>query len=203
MLRINVEANKIWDLFQKEKAKLEKDFMEIAEDIERDVVIYLTSVGESGDELPDIIMCVGGEPAFEETCIDAADCEDIAKTMYRWATGKSADAMDDEPEEDEEEDEEEAQEEEIEMREEDLDYALYDFINLTIDESMGDFDSARKKKFFQDCKEHFLEYMYRKWDVTIYRPMYLVDENGVESYEEYPYELLDYEDEDNPIYMPE
>lgn len=203
MLRINVEANKIWDLFQKEKARLEKDLMEIAEDIERGVVIYLTSVGESGEERPDIIMYVYDEPMFEEPCIDAADCEEVAKTMYQWAAVKPAAVVDDELEEDEEEDEEEAQEEEIEMREEDLDYALYDFINLTIDESMGDFDSARKKKFFQDCKEHFLEYMYRKWDVTIYRPMYLVDENGVESYEEYPYELLDYEDEDNPIYMPE
>ena len=49
----------------------------------------------------------------------------------------------------------------------------------------------------EDCKEHFLEYMYRKHHLDIYRPMELEDDDGV-FFKEYPYEYIEFSDA--PLY---
>jgi hypothetical protein len=42
--------------------------------------------------------------------------------------------------------------------------------------------------------------MARKWGLMIRRPMFLEDEAGEEFFEEFPYDCIEFEDEDNPIY---
>ena len=93
------------------------------------------------------------------------------------------------------------QEDEIELREEELSELTLQFI---MDILGGDtyFDGTGLDEIVDDCKEHFLEYLARKHDLSIYRPMILEDEKGDDFFEEYPYECMVFEDEDNPIYQP-
>ena len=90
--------------------------------------------------------------------------------------------------------EEEEHELEIEEWEDMLDDNVDRFISSVVDDEGYDIDIIR------ECKEHFLEYLYRKFGFQIRRPMILEDEDGKDFYEEYPYECMVFEDEDNPIY---
>lgn len=93
------------------------------------------------------------------------------------------------------------QADEIEMREEELTELVLSFVTEVLG---GDtyFDGANIDEIVDDCKEHFLEYMARKHGLAIYRPMILEDEDGEDFFEEYPYECMEFDDEDNPIYQP-
>lgn len=86
----------------------------------------------------------------------------------------------------------------IEEREDELDLLVSDFCNGVIG-----FNSKYEltDEQLDDIKEHFLDYLYRKHDVNVYRPMYLEDEKGEDFFEEYPYPCMVFEDEDNPIYQ--
>ena len=55
----------------------------------------------------------------------------------------------------------------------------------------------------EDCLDHFIEYIARKHKVDVYRPMYIQYEGEEAEYCEYPYDELEFDDEDNPIYLPD
>ena len=102
------------------------------------------------------------------------------------------------------EDEEESlleQQDAIEEREMELDIAVSEFISAVLG---GDayLDSEDYDDIIEDCKDHFLEYLARKHGLDIFRPMVLEDEDGEDFYEEYPYDCMEFDDEDNPIYQP-
>ena len=85
------------------------------------------------------------------------------------------------------------------MREEELDSLIWDFVmGVFGGDTYTDFDCTGE--VLDDLKDHFLEYMYRKHGFDIYRPMVLEDEDGTEFFEEYPYEHMVFDDEDNPMY---
>ncbi len=195
MLKIEIEANKVWDLFQEKKGKLFTDLQEIATDPDINVVVYLTAVGESGEIQPDIIVCVNDDAFYEESCWDKQDCEEVVSSIYnkvtKMAHTKEEDSIT----------EEELQDLEIEAREDEIDASLYDFLSVVLDNNIDEYGKAREKDFFVDCKEHFLEFLALKWGSDIRRPMYLEDLDGTEKYEEYPYDLIDFDDADDPIYF--
>ena len=82
---------------------------------------------------------------------------------------------------------------EIEQREGDLSLAVINFIDAISDTQMS---YALTDEEVDEIKDHFIEYLYRKFGLSIYRPMELVMDNGDEVYEEYPYPKLRFE---NPI----
>lgn len=88
--------------------------------------------------------------------------------------------------------EKEEQQWEIERSEEIFDEAVEYFISSIVE------DEVINPEVIQDCKDHFLEYMYRKFGLTIRRPMILEDEDGEDFFEEYPYECMVFEDA--PLY---
>lgn len=53
---------------------------------------------------------------------------------------------------------------------------------------------------FEDIKDHFCEYIARKYKKDVYRPMYLERQDGTEFFTEFPYEDMIFDDPDNPIY---
>ena len=55
-------------------------------------------------------------------------------------------------------------------------------------------------KISDDIKELVCEYLYRKYNISVYRPMYLEDEDGKEFFVEHPYEHMVFNDHDNPLY---
>lgn len=97
-------------------------------------------------------------------------------------------------------DEDEAIEDAIIEREDELDQAIMDFLATVLGEGFYDLDGDSSGEIIEDCKEHFLEYIARKFSISIYRPMYLEDEDGTDFYTDTPYEEMVFDDEDNPIY---
>lgn len=72
----------------------------------------------------------------------------------------------------------------IEDREDELDMLVFNFIDGITD---GDDLDEITDEVLQDCKEHFLEYIYTKHGIQAYRPMVLCDETGNEMIFDYPY----------------
>ena len=105
-----------------------------------------------------------------------------------------------EGEEDEEYDEDDLAQVLIDEREDEIDAAVDDFLAVILQTNGYEYDSAIDE-IHDDAKEHFIEYLARKFKFEIYRPMYLEDENGEDFFEEYPYGCMEFEDEANPIYM--
>ena len=86
----------------------------------------------------------------------------------------------------------------IDERECELDCAVSDFLMVVLHDYFDDL-TTDYAEICDDLKEHFLEYIARKHDLPVYRPMYLEYDDGDE-FEEYPYENMEFDDEDNPVY---
>lgn len=197
--RIIVQAEDVWKVFQAEKQQLRTKLKEIAENPGFNVVVYLTEENERAQ----IVVYIDDAEFYSEQCVSELDCKTTVRKIYeQYLTDKVLNVYFGDDEEDEKLDEEYSQyeaESDIEERELEIDVALLDFLDAVleanIDELVDDADVI-----CEDCKEHFLEYLARKWGFDIHRPMYLEDENGEEFFEEFPYGCMEFDDPDNPIY---
>lgn len=187
-MRILVTAEEAWGFFQQNK---KDDLCEIiAENPDYGIVIWLSNC--DGD--PDFQVTADNDIIFEEFACDAMDCRETCKYIYdEYLTERvignlmSADDL-------------EYELSEIEEREKELDRAFDDLLWEVLDADFAMlFDNP--EEVFDDIKEHFLEYLYRKHGISVRRPMHLEDEDGDEFYTEYPYDCMIYEDEDNPFYQ--
>ncbi len=79
--------------------------------------------------------------------------------------------------------------ESIDDRELDLDVAICELIKSIVPTAIEEVDNV--DDFYEDLKEHICEYLYTTHGVSIYRPMYLEDEDGIEHYVEFPYPEMD------------
>lgn len=206
---IHCEANAVWDFFQKEKESLRTKMKEIAENPEFDVVIYITEEDRGTMMFPNFVVLMDGSVLYEEAAVNENDCEQTCKKIYfdylteerlvnkvieadMGASG--GDVLDDEDEED--------QETEIEERESDLDDAVTNFLaEIMCDPLSSIVGKTEADEICEDFKEHALEYLARKWELSIYRPMILEDEDGEEFFEEFPYDVMEYDDPLNPMYQ--
>lgn len=195
MVSIITEASDVWSYFHKNKAKLETMMVAVAENPEYGVVIYLSS---SEDGLPLLTVTADDYQYEEEAAVSASDCKHTAQKFYdQYLTGKFLENYAGDSDEDisllDVEDQ-------IAERELELDDVVALLISTATEEdniSFGnDFD-----EILEDVKDHVLEYLARKHELIIRRPMILEDEDGEEFFEEYPYECMEFDDEDNPIYQ--
>lgn len=93
------------------------------------------------------------------------------------------------------------EEDDIQCWEYNLDLAVSDFIEtVAYYNDLEILSDQQADKIIQDCKEHFLEYIARKWKIDIYRPMYLYTEKGEKYFTEFPYKEMVFDDPDNPLY---
>lgn len=199
---IIIKAEDVWGVFNAEKLKLRTQLKKIAEHSEYGIIIYLTEE----DGLPQVTVYNDDIELYSEQCISESDTERTVKKIYaEYLTDKIISRVGGGYYEDDDEDDLEDkygrfdQDMEIEEREEEIDLALEDFFLTIFGEPLeGLVDDA--DLIYEDVKDHFLEYLYRKWGLEIRRPMYLEDDKGDEFFEEYPYECMEFEDEDNPIY---
>lgn len=206
MKLINCEASDVWDYFQKQKEQLQTHMEIIAENPEFDVVIYLTAESRGsysdGKEmvLPNIIVYIDGNESYEEAAVNEDDCSQTAKRIYyEYLTDERL--INRIIEEDMASEDEDDRQQQIDEREEDIDTAVSNFLQEILIDPLEDIvGSDDADEIYEDVKEHILEYLYRKWDLDIYRPMFLEDEDGEEFFEEYPYGSMEFDDEDNPLY---
>ena len=190
MQKITVAASEVWDYFQKHKAELEKSEHTIAENEEYGGEISITN--EEG--LPCFMVTADGYQYAEERAVSANDCKETVETLYEnFLTEKFVDGAEDESRLD--------QEDMIAERELELDDAFTMLLDTLIEEDLGLFFGAEADDILEDIKDHTLEYLYRKHGISVRRPMVLEDEeNGEDFFEEYPYDSMVFEDEDNPLY---
>lgn len=192
---INMPPPDVWEYFQCVKDDLKSHMHQIADNYEYGVEIFLSE--DSG--FPNIVVVVDDEQVYDETVINAHDCQITVEEIYdKYLTSKAIDYLSN----DGEMDEESAffnVDDIIYERECDLDGAVFNFVKTVVQSDyinyIPDIDDV-----IDDLKEHFLEYMFRKHGLRIYRPMILEYEDGEEALVKYPYEDMEFEDPDNPLY---
>lgn len=203
MQQINIESHKLWEYIKQQdrSGHLDTTMYEIASNEEYGIAVYISKDSKGrycivveADESEVFNECVYSEDDTRRTC---------DKVYENYLTDKVIEIIAEmtEPDEDEDSILGLEVEDEIELREDDLTEFTTSFI---MDVLGGDayFDGVDFDEIVDDCKEHFLEYMARKHGLSIYRPMVLEDEDGEDFFEEYPYECMEFDDEDNPIYQP-
>ena len=195
--QIIIEPKKLWDYVQKHKSRLGATMFEIAKNEQYGISIYLS---ETEQRCPCITVEADDSEVYSERIVSETDAEKTCSKIYdEYLTDKVVDVLTEMTD-----DEEESlleQQDAIEEREMELDIAVSEFISAVLG---GDayLDGEDYGDIIEDCKDHFLEYLARKHGLDIFRPMVLEDEDGEEFYEEFPYDCMEFDDEDNPIYQP-
>ena len=197
---IHYDPTEIWDIFQCDKEKLRNTMKEIAENPDFDVTIFLTETDRGTQMFPNIVVYMEGDQLYEEAAVNEGDCiQTVRKIYFEYLTedriinnviassDKNADDTDHDIQDD------------IDKREDELDDAVFNFLTNILDCPL-ECITEEADEIYEDFKEHALEYLARKWDLKIFRPMILEDENGEEFLEEYPYDVMEYDDPDNPLY---
>lgn len=194
MKEVHYEPEEIWPLYLRSGKEVADGYLLIAENEDFGIQIFLTEEGS----MPVIAVFADDDEVYEEATVSQNDCTQTVKKIYddfldpQRVVQKLIDLGADETADSVSKDDEDL----ILDREEELREAMSDFFSVVLDGCR-----VTDKTIVNDCIDHFLEYIARKWGIEdIRRPMFLEDENGDEFFEEYPYEVMEYEDEDNPIY---
>jgi hypothetical protein len=193
-----VEPDGIWQFFEENLEALQSGArLTVAERME-----YGIQILAGFDDYPKLIVEQDEEEVYEECCFNAKDASDTLRRMSDdYLTSKAIlDAMDEE-EADSVDDEDYADNDlEIEVTEDDIRETTRDFISYVTGLSA----MMISDKELEDCTNHFLEYLARKWEHTdIVRPMKLKDADTGESYfTRHPYEDIVWSAPDNPLYKP-
>ncbi len=200
MTKISILPNKVW----KVAVSTAKDYPcfgsvalgNIADDDERGIKICMRF--DSGSVF--IYVMQNETVIYERETNSADECEATVKEVLKKYLSYSDEDDEENSEEFVELDDDEI-EDVITEREDWLDQATMDFLDAVIGEDFEEYDADTLGTFVEDCKNHFVEYLARKFSVPVFRPMYLEDvETGEDFYTEYPYEDMVFDDEDNPIY---
>lgn len=197
MQRIDVESSEIWEYsLDHEDELLTKQHL-MAKNDDYGTEVWLTMVSGS----PELIVECDGVEVYREDILNERDAKKTADRLYdQYLSIKAIETMIDSEDKtvyiEDESDEEDDEQMLIEEREDEIDMAIRDFVNTVSDTGCYNLTDEA----MDDLKEHFLEYMHRKWGISIYRPMYLEDaDTGEDYFTEYPYDDMVFED-DNPIY---
>ena len=195
--KIIVQASEVWGYFQDEVDDLKVHMHQIAGNPEYGVAIFVTE--DSG--LPSIVVTADDVQVYEETAVSAHDCQRTVEKVYdMYLTSKAIDyltAIGDSSSDLTAIDIEDM----IDERESELDTATYEFLLAAVQDAyIDDYATTDFDDIVDDLKEHFLEYMARKHGIPVYRPMMLEYEDGSEELSEYPYEDMEFDDPDNPLY---
>lgn len=193
MQKITVQAADMWDYFKKHKEELGKTAHVVAENDEYGVIITVTAE----HDMPFFVVTADDYQYEEESAVSAEDCIKIVTELYdTYLTDKFLNAESDSLLE---------QEDMISERETELDDAIILLLDAIVEDDSTmvlQSNGTDLDELCEDLKDHILEYLARKYDMTsIRRPMILEDdETDEEFFTEYPYECMVYEDEDNSTY---
>ena len=147
------------------------------------------------EEYPVIIVTSDDEEVDYEVVKSSADCEATVSEIYdTWLpTGTASNTLvKDELDDDEPDYESEIREKEsIDQREMELDECIDWILSEIAPEYLEELVSVTVDEVFSDLKDMICEYLYKKCGISVYRPMYLENEHGVDEYYEYPYPEMD------------
>lgn len=194
MQDIMIDSSELWDYCEENEDTLLTAQHMIAENPDYGMSVWITC--ESGS--PEIIVESDDIEIYREEILNEKDAKRTADRIYEEYLSIKAIETVTEAEDDGTvyvDDEDEDNQVLINEREDDLDAAVMEFVNIVSDTGCYNI----KDEVLDDLKEHFLEYMHKTWGIGIYRPMYLEDvDTGEEYFTEYPYEDMVFYDEDDP-----
>ena len=183
--KIYLKPEDAWVFFCKNKARLEKEMVEVARSSCGEYTIYLTM-----DEAlnPKFLVYEYGndeDPVYEEWCVNETDTENTALRVYKRYLYLDLDDGEDGGEEDIYQ----ARDDEIYQREDALRLAMLDFLACALQERSGDdVVKTQGESFVAETLDYILEYISLDHGIPIYRPMFVDDpETGEEVFEEFPY----------------
>lgn len=189
---VYITPDQVWSYFVSHKTELKCGEKLIADNPEYGIEIFIAGFLPS---FCTVLVTADDTPVYEEDVGDATDCESVIRMLYdNYLSVGAIDILDeytgttDDETSSKELSEKEIEEEQIETREGELDDAVLNFIEIALDMCVP--YGEKTEALISDLKEHFLEYMWKKYNLPIYRPMYLVDENDEQFFEEYPYECM-------------
>ena len=184
--RIIIEASDVWDYFMEHKSKLANSLEMIAENQEFGIGIFLTE----DDNLPLIMATVDGEAIEEEAAVSEKDCENTVSEMYdKYVSGDVASILLGE-------NNERTVAEEIELideREIEIDDAVYTCLMELAPNLFDIIDDP--DELCNDLKDHICKYLYLQHGISVYRPMYLEDEDGIDEFVEFPYPEMELDED--------
>lgn len=191
-VNIHIPADEVWSFFHKNKDRLTKEMVAIAENTDTEYAVYLTE-DSCCSGYPMFAVCKGDkEPEYEEGAINQSDCTETAKKCYiryLFPVIINDDRAIPEDNDDEEMTAQEMQDNAYE-REDELRLALCDFLQVVLQEGNDGTDimDMYGSAFVDEVLDGFLENLSLEHCIPIYRPMFLTDEEtGDEVYTEYPY----------------
>lgn len=196
---IILAPDEVWGYFFDNIEVLKNSMHMIAENKEYGIEVYVTE----RNDLPELNVTADDRDICSESVVNELDCTKTVCEIYDlYLTDRVVNTLDDEVDERDYSDygdELEDADFNIQDRENELSLAFEDFFSTAVWQSDIDVTDDREA-IERDCLEHILEYLARKHNVAIYRPMWIDYGDGDIEYEEYPYDSLEFPDEDNPIY---
>lgn len=190
---IIVEANNVWRYFKTHEAELEKGMKLIAENRSYGIEIFLTA----SNGLAIITVNADDDEVYEDEGFGNFDCGRVANEIYdTYLTSNALNALTDrildKPREEELSAAEEA--DMMDERELELDEAVYSLMEAFVPNLHDVADDV--DEVYEDIKDLICEQLYTKHGISVYRPMYLEDDDGSESFSEFPYPEMELDDED-------
>lgn len=189
---IIVEASDVWGYFMSHKETLESQMKLIAENEAYGIEIYLSAI----DDLATITVLADDEEVYEEQAGNVADCRTVVNEVYdTYLSSNALNALTDGwlSKNDEELDAAEEMDD-IEERELELDEAVYGLMDAFVPNLFDVEDDP--DDVYEGLKDCICEYLYKRHGISVYRPMYLEDDDGSDFFTEYPYPEIDFDDED-------
>lgn len=193
MQKILVAPEDVWGYFEENMRDLEESMLEIAENAEYGVTVFL--MNDHG--FPGIVVEADGTMAYGDFVTTPKDCADTVSEIYEnFLSSKAVENLSnvDTPTDEDEQYSLFDLEDEIEMRELEIEDALWAFLD-SVTNTCASLEMIDTDAEFEDIKEHFLEYLGRVHGLPVHRPMFLTDEDGTEFFEEYPYEYMIFDDD--------
>ena len=195
--KIIIEASDVWEYAQRHRSELNEEAHVIAENEDFGIEICISI----DSYYPVITVTADDIDIYEESIFSQFKCSSIVSDVYETNLTTSYVASVAEKSDGKANDTEEHIDEGelIIERELELDEAIENFLSVVDPDIVVNMKAGEFEKIKEDIKDHFLEYLARKHNLQIYRPMYLEYDDGDE-FELYPYDNMVFEDETNPIY---
>lgn len=187
-VKIYVKPEDVWYFYLNNIQKLKEVQAKIAENTETAYTIFLTE--DAG--FATITVYRYENQIDEDFLVNKIDCESVVKATYNkylYPVTVSADKAENDKkngEEDNTPDDPMAPDDEIYQREDELHMAALDFMEVVLgcdrEELEGEYHDV-----VNDIVDYVCERLADEHMISIYRPMWVQEEDGSESYVEYPY----------------
>ena len=199
MRKIYLDPDETWDYFEENEESLKKSLDLIAEDTDLGVSIYITSADTTEGVFPEFTVYLDDQEFYSEVVDRMEDCEATAESIYDefldpatvmdymfqfgYNPTKPVDYV-------YESDDgiTAAEYTAVEKRETELEDAARDFLlSILNDNPENELGVVTTEKLCDDLIETVCGFLYREWEISVYRPTVLETANG-KTFVEYPYE---------------